>query len=114
MKNKKETWRLRGCPKWVLAAVAAAASAHFADNPVYKDVDWNAALAVESAPKGGLSFAQIKALPTWSLKAVAEAAVKRSGAGAKSVRYCNIMTEFERRKAKKLAKEAEEAEKARA
>lgn len=100
---------LRGCSRWVLAAVATAAAAHFAGNPVYAGVNWNDALLVDSAPKGGLSVSQIRALPTWSLQAVAEAAAKRSGLGTESVRYANVMTEFERRRAKRLAKEAEEA-----
>lgn len=100
--------QLKGCSKWVLAAVAAAASVHFADNPTYRGVNWNDALLVGSAPRGGLSIRQLRNLPTWSLKAVAEAAAKRSGRGMESVRCRNILTEFERRRAKRLAKEAEE------
>lgn len=100
---------LKGCSKWVLAAVATAAAAHFADNPAFAGVNWRDALQVETAHHGGISFEQIRALPTWSLQAVAEAAAKRSGLGKGSVRYCNLVTEFERRRAKRLAKEAEEA-----
>lgn len=107
MKEKKFSG-LRGCSRWVLAAVATAAAAHYADNPKFQGVDWNAALQVESAHHGGLSFDQIRALPTWSLQAVAEAAAKRSGLGAGSVRYANVMTEFERRRAKRLEREAAE------
>ena len=38
--------QLKGCSKWVLAAVAAAASVHFADNPTYRGVNWNDVLLV--------------------------------------------------------------------
>ena len=106
MKNSKFSG-LKGCSKWVLAAVATAAAAHYAGNPKFQNVNWNDALQVETAHHGGLSFAQIRALPTWSLQAVAAAAAKRTK-GA-SIRYENVMTEFERRRAKRLAKEAEEA-----
>ena len=101
---------LKGCSKWVLAAVAAAATAHYAGNPAFKGVDWRDALQVETAHHGGLSFDQIRALPTWSLQAVAEAAAKRSGIGVGSVKYRNLMTEFERRRAKRLEREAAERE----
>lgn len=108
-KKARKFGQLRGCSKWVLAAVAAAATVHYADNPVYTGVNWNDVLLVDSAPKGGLSFQQIRNLPTWSLKAVAEAAAKRSGCGMESVRCQNLLTEFERRRAKRAQKEAEEA-----
>ena len=106
MKNKFSG--LKGCSKWVLAAVATAAAAHYANNPVYAGVDWNAALQIETAHHGGISFEQIRELPTWSLRAVAEAAAKRSGLGTGSLRYVNVMTEFERRRAKRLEREAAE------
>ena len=110
-KPDKKFSGLRGCSKWVLAAVAAAAAAHYAGNPVYAGVDWNAALQVESAHHGGLSFDQIRALPTWSLRAVAEAAAKRPGHhGMYTVRCQSILTEFERRRAKRLEREAAEKE----
>lgn len=108
MSKAKRFGQLKGCSRWVLAAVAAAASVHFADNPTYRDVNWNDVLLVDSAPKGGLSFQQIRNLPTWSLKAVAEAAAKRSGCGMESVRCQNLLTEFERRRAKRLEREAAE------
>ena len=108
-KKNKLGQQLKGCSRWVLTAVAAAAAAHFADNPAYAGTDWTAALAVEAAPADGLSARQINNLPTWSLKTVAEAAAKRSIKGEKSLRYGNLMTELERRRAKRLAKEAEEA-----
>ena len=111
MKNSKFSG-LRGCSKWVLAAVATAAAAHYAGNPAFEGVDWNAALQVETAHHGGLSDAQIRALPTWSLQAVAEAAARRSGLGTGSVRYANVMTEFERRRAKRLEREARETDRA--
>lgn len=97
---------LKGCSKWVLAAVATAAAAHYAGNPAFEGVNWRDVLQVETAHHGGLSFAQIRALPTWSLQAVAEAAAKRSGLGTNSVRYANVMTEFERRRAKRIEREA--------
>lgn len=110
MKDVKDRFgALRGCSKWVLAAVAVAASAHFADNPAFRGVDWNAALQVETAHRGGLSLDQISRLPTWALQEVAKAAARRSGLGERSLRYANCMTEFERRRAKRLAREAEEA-----
>ena len=108
MSKAKRFGQLKGCSRWVLAAVAAAASVHFADNPTYRDVNWNDVLLVDSAPKGGLSFQQIRNLPTWSLKAVAEAAAKRRVCGMESVRCQNILTEFERRRAKRLEREAAE------
>lgn len=107
MKNKFSG--LKGCSKWVLAAVATAAAAHYAGHPKFQGVNWRDALQVETAHHGGISAEQIRALPTWSLQAVAEAAAKRSRLGTDSVRCMNLVTEFERRRAKRLAKEAEEA-----
>ena len=107
--EKKFAVPLRGCSRWVVAAVAAAASAHFANHPVYGGVNWNDALLVDSAPRGGLSMTQIAKLPTWSLKRVAEAAAKRSRSRVESIRYKNLMTEFERRKAKAAGPARKEA-----
>lgn len=92
--------RLKGCSRWVLAAVAMAAAARFADDPKMRDVDWNNALLADSAPCGGLSREQTKGLPTWSLDAVAAAAARRYG--TQSVRYANVLAEIERRRAKRM------------
>ena len=106
--ERKLASSLRGCSKWVLAAVAAAAAAHFRDSPSFRGVDWTGALLVDSARDGGLSFRQVRDLPTWSLREVARAAAGRSGAGEGSVRFRNLMAEFARRRSERLAKEAVE------
>lgn len=92
--------RLKGCSRWVLAAVAVSAAARFADDPKMRDVDWNKALLADSAPCGGLSREQTRGLPTWSLDAVAVAAARRYG--TQSVRYANVLAEIERRRAKRM------------
>ncbi len=89
---------------WALSAFAAAATAHYADCPE-KGRPWFD--AIESVKplveKGGrlVTLKELRKLPTWSLKMVAEAAAKMPW---QTKRYRNIhdglLTEFERRRAK--------------
>ena len=89
---------------WELSAVAAAAAAHYADCPE-KGQAWFSAIenAKPLVEKGGrlVTLKELRKLPTWSLKAVAEAAAKMPW---QTKRYRNIhdglLTEFERRRAK--------------
>lgn len=94
--SKKKYSALKGCPKWVLVAVATAAGAHFGDGADYKSV-----FKVSEAKRhGGLTFRILANLPTWSLQEVAKAAARRS-AGTDSIRAANALTEFERRRLKR-------------
>lgn len=101
MKNKRT---VKIGATWALAAFAAAASAHFADCPEKGSAWFEAIENVRPLAEKGerlVTLKELRKLPTWSLRAVAEAAAKMP---FQTKRYRTIatglMTEFERRRAK--------------
>ena len=110
MKNKR-TVKIGAV--WALTAFATAASAHFADCPE-KGSAWFDAIErvrplVEKSGRA-VTLKELKKLPTWALQTVAKAAAERPFQTRRyKVVAAGLMTEFERRRADKLAKEAQEA-----
>lgn len=109
MKNKRT---VKIGATWALAAFATAAAAHFADCPE-KGSAWFDAIErvrplVEKSDRA-VTLKELKKLPTWALQEVAKAAAERP---FQTRRYKTIasglMTEFERRRANRAAKEAKE------
>lgn len=101
MKSRKS---LKVGAAWALAAFAAAAAAHYADCPEKGQAWFQAIENVKPLVERGdrlVTLKELRKLPTWSLRAVAEAAAKMPW---QTRRYRNIhdglMTEFERRRAK--------------
>ena len=100
MKNK--TLNVRAA--WALAAFAAAAAAHCAENPgagrAWLDAVERVRPQVEAHDRL-VTLKELKKLPTWSLRAVAEAAAGRpfQTKRAKAI-AAGLLTEFERRRAK--------------
>ena len=89
---------------WALAAFASAAAAHFAECPEKGQAWFQAIENVRPLVEKGerlVTLKELKKLPTWSLRTVAEAAAKMP---FQTKRYRTIatglMTEFERRRAK--------------
>ena len=89
---------------WALSAFTAAAAAHYAGCPE-KGQAWFAAIenVKPLVERGGrlVTLKELRKLPTWSLRAVAEAAAKMPW---QTKRYraiaAGLATEFERRRAK--------------
>ena len=102
---------MRRCAPFVLCGLATAAIDVPLGNEWRRDIDQ--AMAAWDGKRAGrkvtVSDAEIRALPTWSLPAVARAAAVRYGSRFALLR-ANIMTELERRRAKRLEREAEEAD----
>ena len=101
---------LRSCAPWVLATLSAAAEVRFGT----KDNEWSRDIAeaaqVRKGRKMGFYLPDAKYVPSWGLRALAEKAGKRMIAHpADSVIRSNLLTEFERRRAARRAKEAEES-----
>ena len=96
MKNKR-TVKIGAV--WALTAFAAAAASHFADAPERGQAWFDAIERVRP----------LKKLPTWALREVAKAAAERP---FQTRRYKTIasglLTEFERRRADRAAKEEAE------
>lgn len=109
MKNKR-TVKIGAV--WALAAFAAAASAHFADCPE-KGSAWFDAIErvrplVEKSDRA-VTLKELKKLPTWALQTVAKAAAERPFQTRRyKVIAAGLMTEFERRRADRAAKEEAE------
>lgn len=99
---------LRGCAPWVLAAIAGAAEVRFGgaeDAPWMKDIA-EAAQAPAIGRRIGFYLGDTGCLPSWALRAVAEAAGRRMVAHpADSVVRANIMTELQTRRQRRRAKE---------
>ena len=104
--------RLKIGAAWALSAFAAAATAHYADCPE-KGQAWFKAIEnvrpMVEANNRLVTLKELKKLPTWALQTVAKAAAERPFQ-TKRIRTIaeGLMTEFERRRADKLAKEAQE------
>jgi len=113
MKNKR-TVKIGAV--WALTAFAAAASAHFADCPE-KGSAWFDAIErvrplVEKSDRM-VTLKELKKLPTWALQEVAKAAAERPFQTRRyKVIAAGLMTEFERRRADRAAKETAEHAKA--
>lgn len=109
MKNKR-TVKIGAV--WALTAFAAAASAHFADRPE-KGSAWFDAIErvrplVEKSDRA-VTLKELKRLPTWALQEVAKAAAERPFQTRRyKVIAAGLMTEFERRRADRAAKEEAE------
>lgn len=102
MKDGKRTLKVGAA--WALAAFAAAAAAHYEGRPEAGKAWFDAIDKIAPLVQANdrlVTLTELKRLPTWSLRAVAEAAAKMPW---QTRRYRTIhdglMTEFERRRAR--------------
>ena len=108
--NNKRTVKIGAV--WALTAFAAAASAHFADCPergsAWFDAIEKVRPLVEKSDRAA-TLKELKKLPTWALQTVAKAAAERPFQTRRyKVIAAGLMTEFERRRADRAAKEEAE------
>jgi len=109
MKNKR-TVKIGAV--WALTAFATAAAVHYADAPergqAWFDAIERVKPLVEKSDRA-VTLKELKKLPTWALQEVAKAAAERPFQTRRyKVIAAGLMTEFERRRADRAAKEEAE------
>lgn len=98
---------LRSCAPWVLATLTAAAAERYGTENNSWTRELTEAAQVRKGRKMSFYLGDVKYVPSWGLRALAEKAGKRMVAHPmESVIRSNLLTEIERRRATRRAKEA--------